>query len=1209
VNESESKSNKSATTTPLLIGRDEELQALRESFKKVIKRGSTVVTIHGKAGTGKSTLVHAAQKQGAFRMDHIQGEFVSARFDATRSKSEPFSALASALTSLVQRLHELDNCSEKLNQFLVSIKEDTSMLRPVVPALFELAQSGKNSSTTTTANVENNCTTNSSKEKESERHDHHDYHHDHDAKSKFPTRERMLRRSQVLSVPNLNANLDAPDMIDHKISAQRLKVVIQKLLAFCSSSSRPCVVHLDDVQNMDQASWDFILSLLENCPESFGKNATTSRRKSKDLIPINGLLLILTLRNDYDKNGDMFNSNTLALREITMQLNAPSLEVSNLSEAHVNHFFAALVKAKPSTTTEMGKVIFGKTAGNPFHISQYLQLLQEDGHLFFDSVYDGRWKWTSPAEIESSTPIISDEVADRLAATRFSKVSKETQLLLVVASCMGIQVPLFVLKEFFSTKNGGKLKAIIGERKVGAHSEIEHHLQDAVDCGILRKPAESQRKLSCLSTVNSKSMPSFNSNSTNRTLFYTWSHENLQKAAYGNLLPTINRQEVHIRLGRLLHRLSDESSNSEWMVYLAASQFNSVESSSTSVRLHQALVELNLRAAKLSISKSAFLPAIDFLRIGIAHLPHANSDFWNDAMYYNLAIDLYSTLAEMHYYVGHFEESQDAINVVIQRGRSRDDTYRVESLKAEASTTGKNRDYNECQQCYISILAKYDIHVPRQIGSLTKVQQRIRLQSKFPHKRWQSIAHVHNMMEDPLAYKQCTVLSRLVFVCLAAKNWQLAKICCSHILVLSFKHGICEFTVLAVMFPAIRLWSKKKYKEVKERSGMAILLSNRLEPTGELFRIIAMMHGAVLHWSHSFHESLDPLSQGYSALLSIGDMEKAFITAMVYSFCYVNLGLNLGPLDSDLSNYHHASIQFNVVPSIRVMFPMMQQSLHNLQGNGYVATQHPTALNGDIMKEEDVLKELEGSSQYQSTLRDMCACRLMLSCVFNDKEAMQRNLDDSMDISFQEPMVSRVHFRSTYTGMAALLLGHDTSVQMPSSNRRSYLQLGRKMLEFFHDSVKNGSVNAYPVLVLLQAVDGRTEELYQRAITACGRSGLTHLEAIGNEQLALLLASGSLGNIDQEAIDELLLRASELYSEWGAEGKVARLNATNRSRVASSRERRTGQALKARRRYDGRSSAMIEKFTLGADMSNSLQESFGLTDEDDYSSENHSANK
>eukprot|EP00525_Craspedostauros_australis_P007840 CAMPEP_0198111038 /NCGR_PEP_ID=MMETSP1442-20131203/3018_1 /TAXON_ID= /ORGANISM="Craspedostauros australis, Strain CCMP3328" /LENGTH=248 /DNA_ID=CAMNT_0043767319 /DNA_START=1 /DNA_END=747 /DNA_ORIENTATION=- len=232
----------------------------------------------------------------------------------------------------------------------------------------------------------------------------------------------------------------------------------------------------------------------------------------------------------------------------------------------------------------------------------------------------------------------------------------------------------------------------------------------------------------------------------------------------------------------------------------------------------------------------------------------------------------------------------------------------------------------------------------------------------------------------------------------------------------------------------------------------------------------------------------------------------------------------------------------------------------------------------------------------------------MLASVFNDRKAMEFNLDESLDIQLHEPMISRVHFRSTFTAIACLLLAHDSSYNLSLIKRRRYLQTGRKIVQTFQDSVKDGSVNGFSVLILLKAIDGRTESLYQKAIIAAGRSGLLHLEAIANEQLAILLMTSSSASTAYEtdaeheaAIERYKQRALRLYADWGAHGKVAQLRSSDRTLGMESTHRaQKARALKARTRFDeGSSTAMMRKINLGVEMSTSVLEDVDATDDDE----------
>lgn len=90
------------------------------------------------------------------------------------------------------------------------------------------------------------------------------------------------------------------------------------------------------------------------------------------------------------------------------------------------------------------------------------------------------------------------------------------------------------------------------------------------------------------------------------------------------------------------------------------------------------------------------------------------------------------------------------------------------------------------------------------------------------------------------------------------------------------------------------------------------------------------------------------------------------------------------------------------------------------------------------------------------------------------------------------------------------------------------------MLKSFAKEMKHGSVNAFPIVTMLEAEQIASKESCYKAITACARFGLVHHEAYMCERAAEMFLSQ-----DKDWCKYYILtQAIQLYGEWGATAKV-----------------------------------------------------------------------
>mmetsp|Transcript_40837 Transcript_40837/g.62808 ORF Transcript_40837/g.62808 Transcript_40837/m.62808 type:complete len:192 (+) Transcript_40837:1-576(+) len=167
-------------------------------------------------------------------------------------------------------------------------------------------------------------------------------------------------------------------------------------------------------------------------------------------------------------------------------------------------------------------------------------------------------------------------------------------------------------------------------------------------------------------------------------------------------------------------------------------------------------------------------------------------------------------------------------------------------------------------------------------------------------------------------------------------------------------------------------------------------------------------------------------------------------------------------------------------------------------------------------------------------------------------------------------LISRAYFRTTYIGLAALRLARKTGL-------KKYRTLGKKALKFFKNEVQNGSVNAFPILAILEAEEYPSKAAYETAIKTCARLGLSHHEAYMCEMAGFYFLKVE---DDTEWAKIYLDRALSLYKDWGASGKVhaMRSNLEYSDILTPMMEERISHntALKGKRRFTKRDSNLLK---------------------------------
>jgi predicted ATPase len=321
---------------------------------------------------------------------------------------------------------------------------------------------------------------------------------------------------------------------------------------FCET--KPVVLFLDDIQWADQASLDAIQAL-----SSAGN--------------IEGFLLILSYREEEVKEGDSVLKCLDFIKEEGERVE--TIHVTDLDVENTNKIVSCLFGQESERTLELTKVIHSKTAGNPFFVVQFIQMLRHECFLKYNFL-TLEWEWGNVNKMDQLA-YVSDNVADVIAAS-MSKLPHDCLLALQNASCLGKVIPMQVLAEYlrkFVTKEDNICDTLKGIQVKGL-KEVFH---DAVKFGILTQ-------------LDGET--------------FMWAHDKLQYVAY-SMIPPRCLQMCHKSLGMVLWEMHKSNPENEWMLYMAADQLNHL-TDVTDDGLSEDIARLSFQAGQLSILKSAFFP-------------------------------------------------------------------------------------------------------------------------------------------------------------------------------------------------------------------------------------------------------------------------------------------------------------------------------------------------------------------------------------------------------------------------------------------------------------------------------------------------------------------------------------------------------------------------------------------------------------------------
>mmetsp|Transcript_4268 Transcript_4268/g.10675 ORF Transcript_4268/g.10675 Transcript_4268/m.10675 type:complete len:1147 (+) Transcript_4268:137-3577(+) len=905
-----------------------------------------------------------------------------------------------------------------------------------------------------------------------------------------------------------------------------------RILSFLCES-RPVCLFLDDLQYADKASLDAIKVL-----------ATGGK--------VEGLLLVLAYRDEEVKDGDQVLRILQTIRkEKDDVVDMREIHVRDLDVANVNKLVASVLVRDPKETIPLAEVIFWKTLGNSFFVVQFLLMLRREQFIQYN-MQNYRFEWGDVNKI-GQLASVSDNVADIIAAT-IEKLPLCTRLTLKSASALGKVIPVQIMEEFFQEfEKKMKEKKSMGDDEKKAlctavaavrSRGIKTVLDDAVRSGVLNRSDDHE--------------------------IYTWAHDKLQHVAY-SMIDDRYRPPIHTALGQLLWQKSKENPDDEWMLYMAAEQLNR-SAALKDDSLGDDVALLSLEAGMLSLSKSALFPALEMLRSAKKHVDGCG-DSWEER--YPLTLEIYSTLAEVSVRVGSSEEAFDIASEVIHHAKTLDDKYRAQTVSVQCKISGSNRDYAQGLEMIVEILRDYGIRSPTKLLPGQQFLETRKLKSSLGGtlEPLLTLPRVDESTEEGRQTRQkVTLLTKVGMLSyMTHSRKELGVYASTRALNVSIKNGVCPETALALCGCAMFSRTEGHFNMSLEFGGFAIKLVETFprELGSPHAMVLAGVTAGVYSSCLPYNKVLDPFLEVNRVGLQTGDTEKASMGVIGYSFTYLNVGLPLGPLGSDMISFEKEARQFKMPETVQVLFRIIRQAILNLQAR----QKNICLLKGEAFDQEKELERFSGQG-LTMTERDTNTFRLMLACIYQDWDVAE-SLVDSLEKAFEkDTFVARAHLRTTYLGIGAIVL----SKKLSTRRRHHFDKLGKKIIKMFKDDVKAGGQNSHPVLLVLQAIQQPSKDTFNEAIRTCARLGLIHYEALVFEHAALYY----LEQNDEDWAEYYMAQAYGLYRDWGATGKTDQLmeNYSTLLHSSSLSAKSGGTSLKGRSRYIPQYSQRVKELNL-----------------------------
>jgi predicted ATPase/signal transduction histidine kinase/CheY-like chemotaxis protein len=862
-------------------------------------------------------------------------------------------------------------------------------------------------------------------------------------------------------------------------SQNRFNRVFQQFIHVFCKPEHPLVLFLDDLQWADSASLKLI-GLLMRDPDSQYLLLIGAYRDN-EVSATHPLMLTL---EEIQKTGAVVNNIVLQPLHIN----------------HVSQLVSDTLHSDTSKATPLAELVFNKTQGNPFFLTQLLKSLYHENLFSFD-FSEGCWQW----DIKKLQDIdITDNVVE-LMVSQIQKLPQKTQNVLKLAACIGDKFTLDVL-------------AIVNEK---SQSETAKELWEALQAGLILPLSEAYKTALVLDLETSTTW-----RVKPLKIGYKFLHDRVQQAAY-SLIPDSLQKETHLKIGQLLLQNTPLEERKE-NIFALVNQLNFGTDLLSLESEKYELAELNLIAGQKAKAATAYESAIRYLKLGLGLLP-ANS--WQNQ--YELTLALYESAIETAYLNGGFEQMDRWATLVLQQAKTPIDKMKVYEVKIQACMAQVKQ--LEAFKIGLQALELLGVRLPESPSSSDIQQTLSQTATNLAGK------NIEDLINLPLMTEVDKLAAIRMLTSMGSPTYQSAPalfplVVCEQVN-LSIKHGNAPFSAYGyVGYGVILNGIVQDIESAYQFGKLALSLVERFNALELKTSIFYVAGACTMHGKVHARETLPLLQDAYSSGLENGHFEYGCYAAAQKCQHLYFTGQELTKLEREMAIITDALAQLKQENAL-IWNQIFQQSVLIL----LKPSKNQCRLLGEVYNEDKSLPLLKEANA-RTVLQYFYLNKLILCYLFREYQQASENAVqgeqylDGVKAFFVVPVF---HF---YDSLAQLAI----YPSVPLSQQEHLLNRVMNNQEKMQKWADHAPMNFQHKYELVEAEKARVSgkiveamELYDRAIAGAREHGYIQEEALANE-----LAAEFYFSLGKDKFAQIYISDSYYgYVRWGAVAKVKDLEA------------------------------------------------------------------
>lgn len=844
----------------------------------------------------------------------------------------------------------------------------------------------------------------------------------------------------------------------------RFNQVFKEFIKVFCTPNHPLVIFLDDLQWIDSAS----LKLLQ---------LIVTDKRGKYLFFIGAYR---------DNEVSSTHPLTLMLEKLkTTHLVINHLEIQPLSYDNVRQLIEETFNGKVNRDElkDLAELIFYKTQGNPFFISQFLKTLYSENLITYQVNID-RWIWSSEA-IQSVG--ITDYNVVELIVRNIGKLPEKTQQLIKLAACIGNSFSLDLL-------------AFVQQKSISATAK---ELAIALQQGFILPQSEDYKLPLLFDQIEYQQL-----NLENVEIKYKFLHDRVQQAAY-SLIPESERKANHLQIGQfLLKKTTPQAQENKLFDIVNQLNFGIDLLKDTSDK--EQLCQLNLRAGKKAKSANAYQASVNYLHFACQLLL---LDSWQKQ--YELTFNIYLELVEAHYLNTNLETADNLCDFALLHVRGPLEQVKFYEIKIKINLARGAIDLalNNGQKA-LEILGISLVESPPQALNIEKLA-RLGVM-KEPNKLM--AMKIFSLIYAPACFAESSIALPILYTEIT----------------LSQQYGNSPPVVYAyAVYGIIVSWLMLDIDLAYQLGQLSLRVLEKLNAKDFWSKAYVSISINITYKKHHIKQTLEPLKKSIQKALEVGDLEFACHGANFYCDHLLFVGNNLEFVHNQQKQYIDFIAQYQQEHPLNLI-KICAQFVEILVNESVVKN-----LTGTMLDEEKSLRQLLQVNNRISVF-NIYLYKAWLCYLFKDYPQAIENTRIALEYSgfVKSEIIFTEH--NFYYSLALL-------AQYPSldqKNKKQYLkqvQENQKLMKCWQDHAPMNFQHKYN---LIQAEIARVlrkpltaMKYYDSAIAGAKKYEFIHEEALAYER-----ASEFYFTLGREEIGKLYLRnAYHCYIRWGAKAKVKQL--------------------------------------------------------------------